>query len=623
MTAVQIAAFSYRTDADIRRIIEGLASQGARWVDQNLISLLVRINAPGGNYSDRHDYDPSLGVYLHAGRMLVLYRAKRELESGTSGRPLMLNTFWVVNPDQRDLLRLCFGPIRALWERDTPKIGSPELFDLPVPPLKPEGERLKELLDKKSSAAWFDAWLYLVQQLSVNKTPVSIPDLHWTQDAILDLAEAVILALPLSWRERASFATSMLDPQPKVPALKFAPQNKSAGTPDDKWPGALVGTGDPKKDYTRLLADAYRKQWLPELVEKVTSLRDDEVGANDQTLLNNLYPKISGHYPGVQMNNQLPTIKIGVWGLPAAGKSMYFIVYGKGEHNHQKGWTVTADADPTLGVNTQQWLDDHYYRILGQQDTMTAKTTSQATYCLEVQGKDRLGRHLAGLIRWEDAPGDAVILAMDELKNSLKACDAILCFIDPTPSPGPLDYPLGAASWPKIDPRMVQRERFKALLAQLLPGAERAGDDQRQHHGFKALLERVFRSGHGRGLWGWFGDHKIPQILAIIVTKVDCDPQYWNMRSSPETLLSTALGDPDIIKFIKNHCAKSRYRVFACSTVGVLDKKETTSWESNTKRITDNQGEIVDVIKDIVHWHPVGIGEPIQYVMTRYGNRHP
>jgi len=379
MISIQISSFCYRTDADAKSIVGALASQGAKWINSELISSLVRINAPGGDFIDRNDYDPSLGVCLSANQTLVLYRAKRELERGTSGRSLILKTFWVVNPKDTSVLHLCFGSIRKLLEPIATDTGLSKVIDFEIQSVT-DTERLTKLLttnsSTNSSTNWYNAWLYLVQQLSLNKAPVSIPDLRWTQDAILDLAEAVTLALPLSWRERASFATSMLDIQPKVPALKFAPQNKSVANPAANWPSERAGTGDPKTDYTRLLADAYKEYWLPQLMEEVALLKDNEVGANAQDLLNNLYPKISEHYASaedkklVESANEASTIGELVKSLPlfsaidAAGQTRLQQVLCEKAHNLLAGGNEVKPDQLISLLSGFRWLESNEVRLV-------------------------------------------------------------------------------------------------------------------------------------------------------------------------------------------------------------------------------------------------------------------
>ena len=286
-----------------------------------------------------------------------------------------------------------------------------------------------------------------------------------------------------------------------------------------------------------------------------------------------------------QRNNQLPPIKIGVWGLPATGKSMFFVVFACGHNTPIRQWTISPDPA------TQTMITDSEHRILAQNDRMTVKTREAATYSIEVQGTDILRTDVRGSITWNDVAGENVIQSMNALTGDLLACDAILCFIDSKPEQTPTDNANAAAGHAPVDVIAQQKSAFRQLFQRLLP----------------------------RGI---NRDRKIAQILAIIVTKIDSNPAYWDLRGEPRKLLGTVLGDPDIMDHIATYCHPNRYDVFTCSTVGVIQEEGTSNLVSNTKKFTKTDGEVVDVIKDIVHWHPVGIGEPIKYIMTSHRNRN-
>jgi len=308
----------------------------------------------------------------------------------------------------------------------------------------------------------------------------------------------------------------------------------------------------------------------------------------------------------VQSKNKLLTTKVGVWGLPSAGKTMFFVVFYKKCSKLLNGWTVKVGSAPGLTdteaseaeSTTLKWLDSEYQRILAKKTEMTVKTTEKAEHYLEVHGSDAgFGAPIDGLICWGDMPGENVIKVSDDVVKELLTCDAILCFIDPKPNTDNyknlLKDDTGYENLLNIPPEELQKERFESLIQELLP-----------------------KSGK-RGIVGKRRQKKVKQTMAFIVTKIDLVSNYADMNINCDDHLIEALGDKDIMTFIKNYCEE--YRTFVCSAVGFTEDNA-----SNTQSIPDDQGGTVyTVANTATGWNPIGILEPIRYVLERNRPNRP
>ena len=281
-----------------------------------------------------------------------------------------------------------------------------------------------------------------------------------------------------------------------------------------------------------------------------------------------------------------PQYKIGVWGPPSAGKTVYLWVYTYLiEHLRQlkdREWHIETDDA------THKALGQLRSRILNRDRNLPDSTSEEKEYRFVVSGYSSfwLGR-LQASVMFTDWPGEH--LREDDrdagFYKELATCHAILCFIDPL-----------------LDPRRVFRLN-----------TDETPEDSEQWGFYQRKLEVLFRN----LIEPEQEERYVRQIMAFLVTKVDHNQRWWDLRHRGEELLREIILDAGMT-MIENHC--KTYRIFPCSSIGAVLSPTGIYKRSNLEE-DRSAGDSVPRyrLQDITNFErkPFGVVEPMTWILEQ------
>lgn len=290
-----------------------------------------------------------------------------------------------------------------------------------------------------------------------------------------------------------------------------------------------------------------------------------------------------------------PQYKIGVWGPPTAGKTVYLWVYtyllDHLRRLRDREWRIETDDE------THEKLGQLRSRILNQEQNLPDSTSEGMKYHFTISGYGNfwLGR-LRADVTFTDWPGEH--LKEDkrdsEFYQELASCDAILCFIDPL-----------------LDPRNPFKKRNSNEIRG--PDVDVVSEDSERWSFYQRKLDILFRYLIPPDT----NRQHIQQVMAFLVTKVDHDRHLWDLRHRGEELLREIILDAGIT-LIENRC--KTYRIFPCSSVGAVLSSTGMYKESNLESVnpSDNLNPKYR-LREITNFErkPFNVIEPMTWVLER------
>ena len=214
-----------------------------------------------------------------------------------------------------------------------------------------------------------------------------------------------------------------------------------------------------------------------------------------------------------------------------------------------------------------------------------------SSYVLDVSGYGRFGLgRLAATIEFRDMPGDALIMSReskDDLYNTLKTCDAILCIIDPRP------------------------ESMRDVFYRDFPGV--TADSSPHEFYFRELdqLLVALQNEHKSGA-------RLPQVIVFVITKIDADEHLWGAVDNPTGLFIEAVGRETWVR-VKNECPTAR--AFACSALGAVVDEDGGYLGPNLEErpLEAIPGQMKKVRR--VKPQPVNVVEPLRWALEELKKR--
>ena len=267
---INVAYAGLATTMEIRSTQAELARQGADWITLPLLEQLWAVSTVAPQHADLRSFPGSVGVFVEPDTgHLACFKVQRR--SDTSGRSYLWREYWIVSSQEATLLSLSFGALRQVWGSETPGDGKPRVASQSIE-VSSGSERLVELVSQSRPTGWLDLWLALVGALGDRQTPVAVQDCQTDQQ--VDLAEAVLLSLPLAWRRRFSFATGVHDALGNAATIRFLSAPSTQGAVNLFRAGEVtVPKGDPAQSYVHLIRSALDEGWLRDLADSLLKIK--------------------------------------------------------------------------------------------------------------------------------------------------------------------------------------------------------------------------------------------------------------------------------------------------------------------------------------------------------------
>jgi hypothetical protein len=260
---------------------------------------------------------------------------------------------------------------------------------------------------------------------------------------------------------------------------------------------------------------------------------------------------------------QPSVINLAMWGPPQSGKTVYLTI--SATLGESQSWTLLPAKEET---------SDYIIETSGyifEQKTVPPPTPKLAPIIHRFTLRNNDRRNTEYVVEIPDAPGEIYANPESALFNMvvyLATCHGIIWLLDPV--------------------ALKERQLYE------YPGGTRSYRQMISH-----TLARLYQK------YGSVG--KIDKPMAFVLTKMDL-PDHVEYFDSPQDYALQLLG-ATFERDIERYCMLDRVEFFSISALGFADSKKITS--------NLNISDTGDPILRTIHIHPVGIMDPIEWLLAK------